>query len=141
MPALVSKLLRHRLSRAFLRALSVTLAGALLGNSMAVASAPLDAARVKEKLIKRGIGKGVKIKEADGRELAGVLTGIRDDEFDVTPKGSLQPTTVIYSHVVAVHNDGSSVAKKVGTGVAIGAGVYIGIVLVALVVVIAVAAK
>ncbi len=112
-------------------ALCVALMFAICSNGIALAArVPLDAVMAKQALMKRGIGKGVKITESDGTNVTGVLTGIHDDTFEVTPEKTFAATAIPYAKVVASHNDKSTVAR-VGKDVAIGAGFYVGLVFIA----------
>jgi len=76
----------------------------------------------------RGIGKGVKITELDGTRITGILTGIQEDTFELTPKNTIQPVKIAYTQVTSLHDDGSnagSTVAKIGGGIAIGAGALI----------------
>ena len=87
----------------------------------------LDPVKLKQNLMKRGIGMGFKVKELDGTMVTGVLTAIHDDTFEIAAKGTTQAVTIPYAQVAEVHNDEghSSVAAtagRVAKGAAIGAG-------------------
>jgi len=105
----------------FLRSILAALILTLSGNSVAFAAATaLDANTSRQKIAARGIGKQIKVTQANGSQIIGIITGIRADDFDVTAKGSLQPTPIAYANVTALHNEGSSVGRKIGTGAIIG---------------------
>jgi len=110
-----------RLISLFLRSILAALILTLSGNSVAFAAAkPLDADTSRQKITARGIGKQIKVTQADGHQMIGTITGIRADDFDLTARGSLQPTPIAYANVTALHNEGSSVGKKIGIGALIG---------------------
>ena len=95
-----------------------------LGNAAAT-DAPIDSASLQQKLVARGIGKGVKISEVDGTVVKGTLVSIDADSFQITQKGATQPTRVSNTQVHKFSNDGRSTAGKIGIGVAIGVGVLL----------------
>ncbi len=85
---------------------------------------PLDAGVLHKKLLKRGLGRGVKVIEVDGSVVKGVLVSIDADSFQVTPRKSTQPTVILNTHVRELSNDGLSRGAKIG--------IIVGICLVAL---------
>ena len=92
------------------------------GNASAT-EAPIDSANLQQKLVARGIGKGVKVTEVDGTVVKGILVSIDADSFQITPKGATQPTRISNSQVHKFSKDGLSTAGKIGVGVAIGFGI------------------
>jgi hypothetical protein len=124
--------------RGLMRCIAVCTVIVLLGSSISEAREPMDANRVRQMVMRRGIGKGVKVTESDGTRITGVLTAIENDSFEVTPKNTFQPTLVRYTDVERVQGD-TSTAAKVGKGIAIGAGAYAAAGVVLLLVVVAVA--
>ena len=105
-------------------ALIFAVATTSLGNA-AVIDTPIDSANLQQKLVARGIGKGVKVTEVDGTVVKGTLVSIDEDSFQITPKGATKPTRVPNTQVHKVGNDGLSTAGKIGVGVAIGFGVLL----------------
>jgi hypothetical protein len=108
-------------ARCFLRSIAIALTLVLTSNSVALAAPKqLTTDQAKQKVFARGIGNGIKVTQANGPQVVGIITGIRGDDFDVTAKGTTQSTPILYANVTALHNQGSSVGKKIGTGVIIG---------------------
>ncbi len=85
---------------------------------------PLDAVVLHKKLLKRGVGKGVKVTEVDGTVVKGVLASIDADSFQITPHKSVQPITIPNARVHELSNDGLSHGAKIA--------IIVGICLVAL---------
>jgi hypothetical protein len=80
---------------------------ALLGSTSPSASAAPrmpDPDHMKKVLTKHGIGSKVKVKELDGTQVSGVLTALRDNDFDLTPNGAVQPTSIAYTQVTKVQD-------------------------------------
>jgi hypothetical protein len=114
-----------------IRPIAAVLATILTVNSIALAASP-DPVNIHNKILERGIGKGVKIKEADGTIVTGNLTAIHGDSFEVVPLNATQPVTIAYTQVSAVHNSGHlSTGAKVGIVV----GCVVAAIVVALVIV------
>jgi hypothetical protein len=117
----------HRITKT----LAAIVAVGVLNSSLAIAKPPplpLDPVKLKQTLMSRGIGKGVKVSESDGTRVTGILTGIQDDTFELTPRNTTQLTRIAYTQVTSIHNDGShtgSTAAKIGGGIAIGAGALV----------------
>ena len=114
----------------FLRTIAIALTLVLTGNSIALAAAQqLNTDQAKQKISARGIGKEIKVTQANGDQIIGTITGIRSEDFDITLRGTTEPTPILYANVTALHNEGGSVGKKIGTGVIIG-GIALGTLLV-----------
>jgi hypothetical protein len=94
------------------------------GNAAATET-PIDSANLQQRLVARGIGKGVKVTEVDGTVVKGILVSIDADSFQIAPKGATQPTRVSNSQVHKFSNDGLSTAGKIGVGIAIGFGILV----------------
>jgi hypothetical protein len=94
-------------------------------SNAAATDTPIDSATLQQKLVARGIGKGVKVSEVDGTVVKGILVSIDADSFQITPKGAAQPTRVSNTQVHKFSNDGLSTAGKIGVGVAIGFGILL----------------
>jgi hypothetical protein len=108
-------------ARCFLRSIAIALTLVLTSNSIALAAPKqLTTDQAKQKVFARGIGNGIKVTQANGPQVVGIITAIRGDDFDITAKGTTQSTPILYANVTALHNEGSSVGKKIGTGVLIG---------------------
>ncbi len=95
--------------------------------------------QVKHRLMQRGIGNGVKITETDGTHAIGVLTAVREESFDITPKDTFQAITIRYDQVSKVQDSKSAMAK-VGKGIGVAAAVYVTAIVVTFIIVVAVAA-
>ena len=70
----------------------------------------MDAAKAKQVLAKRGVGKGVKVTEADGTEVTGMLLAIGDNQFEVWPRRGTQGVFISYSVVSRLRGSGRSKA-------------------------------
>jgi hypothetical protein len=127
-----------RLRPAIARALVLALLGSCLAEASAAPPLP-DPIQVRQMLMQRGIGNGVRITETDGTRATGILTAIRDDSFDLTSKDTFQAMTIPYAKVSKVQG-GKSTLAKVGKGIGISAMVYVAVVVVAFIVIIAVQA-
>jgi hypothetical protein len=98
----------------------------LLGNNFAIASRPVDPAKIKEKVLARGVGQGVRVTMADKTETKGVIVKIDEQAFTVKPKGSAEAQEFQYAQVTGIHNDKMGTGTKVIIVVAVAA-VAIGI--------------
>ena len=110
------------------RAISLALIFAITATSFgnaATTDTPIDSANLQQKLVARGIGKGVKVTEVDGTVVKGTLVSIDADSFQITLKGATQPTRLSNTQVHKFSNDGLSTAGKIGVGVAIGLGILV----------------
>jgi hypothetical protein len=90
------------------------------------ADVPLDAASAKQMLQKRGVGKTVKVKEADGTELRAKIVSIGETSV-VMQDGSKPTVEVPYGKVTAVKGGGLSKGAKIGIWVAVGVFVALGV--------------
>lgn len=119
-----------------LRAVAIVLIVTITSNSFSYAappsSAPIDETVLHQKLITRGIGKGLKVTEIDGTVIKGTLVTIDDGSFQLTPKQATQPTRILNSQVAKLGNDGMSTRAKVTTGVIVGIVVGIAIIVIAI---------
>ena len=95
----------------------------LLGNSIAVASKPLDASSAKMKIAARGQGHGVRLVETDKSQVTGNIVSIGEQGVVLLPKGAAAPVEIPYTEVREVHNDKLSNGAKIGIGVGIAAAV------------------
>ena len=80
--------------------------------------------RVKTQVAKRGVGKKVTVKLRNGTKLKGHITKIGADNFDLTDSKSGQVTTLAYTDVAQVKDQGGlSMIAKVGIvlGIVVGA--------------------
>ena len=118
----------------FFRATAVVLAALLFGNSVAAAAGvpkdrkAMDPMKLKQALIKRGIGRGVQLKLLDGTTDVGILTAIHDDGCELIPKKEIKPITVSYGQVAGMRNDGMSTGAKVAIGVVVGVVIAAGVI-------------
>lgn len=102
------------------------LVGAILTQSIALASAkPLTPQTVKEKVEKRGVGKGLKITELDGTRLTGRIHNIGPDSFTLDVKGTPQPSEIAYAKISEAHNTGLSTGAKVAIIVTAGVAITV----------------
>ncbi len=93
-----------------------------------------QAAKVKAKVQKRGIGQNsrVKVKLANGAEVKGYISKIEETSFTVTDKKTGQTTTVPYADVQKIRGPGLSKGDKILIGVGVGVavfGIVVGIIL------------
>jgi hypothetical protein len=87
---------------------------------------PIEPTALHGKLVKRGIGKSVKVTQLDGTVVKGTLVSIDADSFAVTPKGATQPVHIANGQVAKFENGGISTATKWAIGIAIFAALAIG---------------
>lgn len=109
----------HRL----LQCIAFVLLVSILGDSLAYAETPtLPPATAKQMVQARGVGKGIKVKEADGTTIRGKIVSIGEDSFGVQV-GSKAATEISYAQVTMVQRPGLSTWAKVGIllGVAVAA--------------------
>ncbi len=121
-----------RLPRAVALVLVVTITTNSFSHAAPASSAPIDETVLHQKLMARGIGKGVKVTEIDGTVIKGTLVTIDDGSFQLTSKQATQPTRVLNSRVAKLGNDGMSTRAKVTTGVVVGVVVGIAIIVIAI---------
>ncbi len=93
-----------------------------------------QAAKVKAKVQKRGIGQNsrVKVKLANGAEVKGYISKIEETSFTVTDKKTGQNTAVPYGDVQKIQGPGLSKGDKILIGVGVGVavfGIVVGIIL------------
>jgi ABC-type phosphate transport system permease subunit len=99
----------------------------LLTNSVAFAAKkPVDPAVMKEKVLARGVGQGVRVTMAGNTEANGVIVSIGEQSFMVKPKHADQPQEIHYAQVTGVHNNRMGTGTKIIIVAAI-AGAAIGI--------------
>jgi hypothetical protein len=108
------------------RCTAMLLIAILLGNNFSFAAKPVDPARIKEKVLARGVGQGVRVTTADKTETKGVIVNIGDQAFTVKPKGAAEAQEFQYAQVTGIHKDKMGTGTKVIIVVAIAA-VAIGI--------------
>jgi hypothetical protein len=95
------------------------------GDLAAAVQRPLDAAGVHSRLLKHGIGHGVRVTLTDNTEINGVLTALGEEDFSIRPAGhgiprDAAPRTLAYSLVTGVHGARMSTGAKIAIGVGIG---------------------
>jgi|SRR5688572_9726770 len=78
--------------------------------------------RVKAQVNKLGPGAKVTVTLKDGKKLAGSISQILDDSFDVTPENQTQASIISYRDVSNVKRRGWSNAAKIGVGIGAGVG-------------------
>lgn len=104
-----------------LRCIALVLFISIPGNTLAYAEEPtLTPATAKQMVQARGVGKGIKVKEADGTTLRGKITSIGDDSFSMQA-GSRSAVEISYAQVTRVQGPGLSTGAKIG--ILIGAAV------------------
>jgi hypothetical protein len=86
-------------------------------------SGTLQAAKVKEKVQKRGDKSRVKVTLTNGTVVDGNISKIEDTSFEVTYKKTGQATTIAYADVQKLGGPGLSTGEKVAIGVGVGLGV------------------
>jgi hypothetical protein len=111
------------------RAISLTLILTTTASSISRADTrevtPMDPSTLHQKLVARGIGKGVNVTEVDGTKANGTLIAIDADSFQIKPGDSDQPTRILNSQVAKFGNSGLSTGAKVAIGVGIGAIIFV----------------
>jgi hypothetical protein len=66
---------------------------------------PMDPVKLKQMLLKRGIGKRIEVLELGDRGVMGKLTAIQNDGFEITPDGrGAQAVSIPYPEVTFVEN-------------------------------------
>ena len=101
------------------RMTALVLALALLSERVALAVPTPDASSAQQQIASRGIGKSVKVHEADGTVLRGKIMWLKDDSFGVKV-GSQRLVEVAFTNVRSVDGPGLSKGAKVGIGVSAG---------------------
>jgi hypothetical protein len=125
----------------FMRAVSLLLTILLVSNSTAFAGQAAltsgstqvqtqeasQAAKVKAKVEKRGIGEKsqVRAKLVNGSEVKGYISKIEETSFTVTDKKTGQATTVPYADVHKIRGPGLSKGDKILIGVGVGVVVFV----------------
>jgi hypothetical protein len=86
-----------------------------------------QAATIKAKVQKRGIGEKsrVKAKLVNGSEVKGYISKIEETSFTVTDKKTGQTTTVPYGDVQKIRGPGLSKSDKILIGVGVGVTVVV----------------
>jgi hypothetical protein len=87
---------------------------------------PLTSATAKQKLQTRGVGKMVKVKEADGTELRAKIVSIGETSV-VLQVGSTPTVEVSYEKLTAVNGPGLSKGAKIGIWVGVIVFVAMGV--------------
>ena len=107
-------------SLGLLRFVALVLSFSLSAASVAYATdAPLTPATAKQMLQAKGVGKMVKVKEADGTTVRAKIVSLGDDSV-VLQNGSKPAVTIAYSQMAAVKGPGLSTGAKVGIWVGVG---------------------
>jgi hypothetical protein len=103
----------------WLRLVVLTLVSAVMVNSVAYAApqVAMDAATVRAKVVKRGVGKNVKLVRKDGGEVKGKIVNIGGDGVEVLVKDGIGTVNVAFDDVTAVKGIGVSTLTKVIIGV------------------------
>jgi hypothetical protein len=110
-----------------LRCTAFVLFFSIFATSIAYATdIPLTSATAKQKLQKRGVGKTVKVKEADGTELRAKIVSIGVTSV-VLQVGSTPTVEVSYDKLTAVNGPGLSKGAKIGIWVGVIVFVALGI--------------
>ncbi len=86
---------------------------------IALAASTPDAASAKQQVASRGLGKGVKIREADGTSLRGKIVSLGEDSFGLQV-GSKPAIDVPYAAVTEVQGPGLSRGARIGLWVGVG---------------------
>ncbi len=79
---------------------------AVMGEGVARATTPLDAATVKQKVVSRGVGKDLKVGLGDGRTVSGEIVWIGEEGFQLKAKNEPEPTDVRFAQVTRVGGSG-----------------------------------
>jgi hypothetical protein len=97
-------------------------------SARSAATQPMDAAKLRKKLVAQGVGNRVKVTEVDGTIIKGSLASIDADSFQVVPVNAPQPLTILNTQTSNVGKVGMSEGAKLGVGIGVGVIVGIGIV-------------
>lgn len=116
-----------RLTLRFSRLFALLLAVTLLSDCTAFATSTPDAASAKQQIAVRGVGKGVKVHEADGTVLRGKIVSVGEDSFGLQV-GSKPRVEVAFANIRAVEGPGLSKGAKIGIGIGIGVVLVVAIV-------------
>lgn len=109
-----------RLSRVTALLLALTFAS----ERLAFATATLDAVSAKQQIALRGVGKGVKVHEADGTVLRGKIVSMGEDSFGIQV-GSKPVVEVPFASVREVQGPGLSKGAKIAIWTGVGVLVLI----------------
>lgn len=91
---------------------------AFLGERVALALPTPDAATAKQLITRRGVGKRIKIHEADGAVIRGKITALGENSFGLQV-GHDAPADIPFARVRQVDGPGLSTGAKVGLGIGI----------------------
>ena len=90
-----------------------------------------SAAKIKEKIIKRGTGekKRITVKMSDGTELKGYVNQIGEDSFDFKNSNTGQIKTVAYGDVKQLKGKGPNIGLIVGLSVVAAVGIIAAVII------------
>jgi hypothetical protein len=115
-----------------LRAVVAVLTITFVGNSIAYGQDAAPPVVTNATLLKIGVSKQVKVKEANGTKVKGTVAAINDDSFLVSPKDGGAAITIPYAQAGEVERSGLSkgaiIALCVVAGIAIVVAVLIAVV-------------
>ncbi len=92
--------------RRVFRLVALVVGIAVMGEGVALAAMPLDAATVKQKVVARGVGKDLKVGLGDGRTVSGEIVWIGEEGFQLKDKKEPEPTDVTFAQVTRVGGSG-----------------------------------
>lgn len=112
----------HRLTRF----IALILVPFLVVPDTAFAKTPLSPEKAKDKITQRGVGHSVRLVLTDKTTVKGMLAKIGPEDCEINVEGTGQIHPVSYSQVAEYHNGKLSKAAKIGIGIAVGVGIFIG---------------
>ena len=108
------------------RIIALILVPFLIAPDAALAKKPLTPEKAKEKITHRGVGHSVRLVLADNTTVRGMIAKIGTEDCEINVEGGGQMQPVAYSQMTEYHNGKLSKVAKIGIGIAIGVGVFIG---------------
>ncbi len=110
------------------RLTTLLLVTVVLSERVALAIPTPDSASAKQQIAARGVGKGIKVHEADGATLREKIVALNEDSFRMQV-GSKAPLEIAYSNIRAVDGPGFSNGSKIGIVVGLATVTVVAIVI------------
>ncbi|GAC1663019.1 MAG: hypothetical protein NVS9B15_26160 [Acidobacteriaceae bacterium] len=115
--------------RVLCRLTALLLALAFLSERVAFAIPTPDAASAKHQIEARGIGAGVKVKQAGGKTSKGTVISIEEQSFTFQEKGKA-PESIPFANLASVSSAGMTRGAKIGLGLGIGSAVLVALLII-----------
>jgi hypothetical protein len=96
----------------------------LMGQGVALAAKPMDAATARDKVNQLGVGKGLKVTKAGGTTIRGEIIWIGEEGFQLKVKDEPLPVDVSFEQVTGIGSPGLPKGAKIG----IAAGVAVALI-------------